>query len=109
MNAPAIKVKLIHEVCLKVLDMFYMKRKQVLVKLCRLACVEVTNKDISMLGADYLLLATAVIAAASHILDEKVSKTVNYYSDCIKQHLQVFSSYTSVTKISHEVQQGQIL
>ena len=76
LNDANIKVKLIHEVALKLLDAYYLKRRSILAQLCRSAINEVKIRDIALLGADYLLLATAIILAASEILNKEKSHLV---------------------------------
>ncbi|XP_065054480.1 cyclin N-terminal domain-containing protein 1-like isoform X2 [Rhopilema esculentum] len=76
LNDANIKVKLIHEVALKLLDTFYLKRRQMLEKLCKLTVNEVNGHDVSVLGADYLLLATSIILSAADILNTDCSGVV---------------------------------
>ena len=61
---------------LKLLDAFYLQRRPILEQLCRSAVKDVKSRDITLLGADYLLLATAIILAASEILDKERSHVV---------------------------------
>ena len=76
LNNTNIRVKLIHEIALKLLDAFYLKRGPILEQICRSAIKEVKQRDVAMLGADYLLLATAIILAASDVLDKEHSDLV---------------------------------
>ena len=80
LNDSNVKVKMIHDVSLKLLDGFYLKRKSILEELCKSAMVEIRCRDIALLGADYLLLATAIIHAASHVLNKDKSHLVNLIS-----------------------------
>ncbi len=76
MNMPAIKVKLIHDVGMKILDIFYLKRREILIQLCECASSQVGEATLSMIGTDYLLLATAIIVAASFIIQKDLSNMV---------------------------------
>lgn len=67
---------MIHDVSLKLLDAFYLRRTHILEELCRSATEEVQCRDITLLGADYLLLATAIILAASQVLNNEMSHKV---------------------------------
>ena len=78
-NCPAINVKLMYDIGMKLLDVYYLRRGKILVKLCRSATTVVRNHDISILGADHLYLATAIIAAGSHILNSSSSSIVCSY------------------------------
>eukprot|EP00112_Aurelia_sp_Birch-Aquarium-sp1_P005611 Seg1640.6 transcript_id=Seg1640.6/GoldUCD/mRNA.D3Y31 product="Cyclin N-terminal domain-containing protein 1" protein_id=Seg1640.6/GoldUCD/D3Y31 len=75
-NCPAMNVKLMHDIGMKLLDVYYLRRGKILVKLCRSATAVVRNHDISILGTDHLYLATAIIAAGSHILNSNSSSMV---------------------------------
>ena len=72
-NEPHTLVKQIHWVALKVLDVFFLARKQIFEKLER-----VFGRGVNMAAVevDLMLLACAVIAAAAFVLDQSNSDTV---------------------------------
>eukprot|EP00794_Sanderia_malayensis_P014114 gene14114-15589_t len=70
LNSPTIKVKIIHEIGTKVLDAFYLNRRRILKKLCNSTSSESSEHNISLLGSDYLLLATAIIVAATYFVED---------------------------------------
>ena len=81
LNVPNARVKILHDVGMKLLDVCYLKRWQILSKLCRRVSgapkLEVDHRKTSILGSDFLLLATSIIAAASYIVEKEASDTVS--------------------------------
>lgn len=83
-NEPHTAVKQIHWVALKVLDVFFLARKQIFEKLER---VFGRGANMAAVEVDLMLLACAVIAAAAFVLDQSKS-------DAVIQHI---SGITCVT------------
>lgn len=73
-NDKEIRVKQLHGVALKVLDVFYLCRSQVFAKLKKLAGSQGENS--AVLEGDLMLLAAGVIAAAAFVLDQSKSDHV---------------------------------
>ena len=100
LNDPNIKVKLIHEITLKLLDAFYLKKTAILEQLCRSTVNDVICSGIALLGADYLLLATALILAASETLNKERSNLVRHdivsrFQCCFDSLIQSFTHLLS--------------
>ncbi|XP_071478962.1 cyclin N-terminal domain-containing protein 1-like [Diadema antillarum] len=80
-NDPESQVKILHETCLKILDVVYINRKQMYGRLLQLAVgdspvSERTRSKFAMVENDLMLLATAIIGAASHFVDMSATATV---------------------------------
>ena len=69
-NDNKIRVKQMHGISLKVLDVFYLSRNQVLAKLRKTSGA---SERPAAIEADLMLLAASLIAASSFILDQSKS------------------------------------
>lgn len=81
-NDPGIQVKVLHETCLRVLDISYMKRKQVYERLLKLAVGDSpvnshTRAKFAGVENDLMLLATASVGAAAYFTDMSITDKVN--------------------------------
>ncbi|KAI0227109.1 Cyclin N-terminal domain-containing protein 1 [Lamellibrachia satsuma] len=80
-NDSSAEVKMYHGVCLKVLDVVYMWRRDIYKKLFQLATgrFETSTKErakFATVEQDYMLLAVAVIASTSYILNQTLTHRV---------------------------------
>ncbi|XP_046841186.1 cyclin N-terminal domain-containing protein 1-like [Xenia sp. Carnegie-2017] len=75
------KVKYVHNISVKLLDLVFILHKEIYSKLLFVAAGE-TSKSVNyrhklaVLSSDFMLMASAVIAAASFIIDEQVSDKI---------------------------------
>lgn len=73
---------MLHEISIKLLDLVYMLHEEIYTKLLLVATGE-TNRSanhrlkLAVLAADFMLLASAVVAAAAFIIDEQASDGVS--------------------------------
>ena len=74
-NDKNIRVKQLHGIALKVLDVFYLSRSQIFSKLRKVVGPEKANSA-AAIEADLMLLAASVITAAAFILDQSNSDYV---------------------------------
>lgn len=75
-------MKFLHEISIKLLDLVYVLHEDVYTKLLLVAtgetCRSVDHRHrLAVLSSDFMLLASAVITAASFIVDEKASDGVS--------------------------------
>lgn len=79
-NDSRAQVKLLHEAGVKILDVVYLKYQDIYSKLCMAATGEKCTKEdrhrLAVLASDLMLLAVAVIGAASYIVDQSTSDMV---------------------------------
>ncbi|XP_041478240.1 cyclin N-terminal domain-containing protein 1-like [Lytechinus variegatus] len=81
-NDPDTPVKLLHDTCLKILDVVYIKRKLVYSRLLQLAIGDSpvnsqTRSKFAPVENDCMLLATANIGAASYFIDMNSTQMIN--------------------------------
>ena len=79
------QVKLLHEISVKLLDLVYMLHEEIYTKLLLVATGETHRsadhrQKLAVLASDFMLLATAVVAAAAFILDEQASDGVSLFA-----------------------------
>lgn len=89
-NSGTQKLKILHEISQKLLELVYILHKEIYIKLCIVATGETyrTTKDkqkLAILASDYMLLATSIIAAASYIIDQLTSNEVVLHLSNITQ------------------------
>ena len=74
-------MKFLHEVSVKLLDLVYILHEEIYTKLLLVATGETYRspnhrQKLAVLASDFMLLASAVIAAAAFIVDEQASDGV---------------------------------
>lgn len=80
-------MKYVHNISVKLLDLVFILHKEIYSKLLFVAAGE-TSKSVNyrhklaVLSSDFMLMASAVIAAASFIIDEQVSDKVSVIVGC---------------------------
>ena len=85
------QVKFLYEVSIKLLDLVYILHEEVYKKLLLVATGETSKTEnhrqkLAVLSSDFMLLATAVVAASSFIVDEAASDGV-----CAVSYLRLLS------------------
>ena len=96
-NDNTLKVKQLHGVSLKILDMFYICREKIISKLMQRATPDSDPTTLRpALEADLMLLAAAVIGAAGFILDQTLSdytiQQLSYIISVVPEDILEFSS-----------------
>ena len=81
-NDKSIPAKHLHALSLKILDIFYLQRSQILSKLKSLSPGELSRRscsdnDVNMLATDKMLMATAIISTAGFILGQPQTKHIS--------------------------------
>ena len=77
-------MKLLHEISIKLLDLVYMLHEEIYTKLLLVATGETYRSanhrhKLAILASDFMLLASAVVAAAAFIIDEQASDGVSVF------------------------------